>query len=170
MKKNQIPPADRLQMTVIEKGLLSLPPQSLIVLVMAILTAAKDQLNLTEIAMTVLGKPNEWAPALLNITETIKYKTKTLKVERKFLSIDMVSAYPVNYTETTITNVFCKTQEDAQYIMNTKYLANKPFEGEPSEEFAHPATLKESRNVACTIEDWMSWENNTTTVPTVAGW
>jgi hypothetical protein len=157
-------------MTVIEKGLLLLPPQSLIVIVMEILTIAKDSLNLSEIAMAVLGEPNDWTPSLSKITEIIKFKTKTVEVERKFLSTNMFSAYPVKYIETTTTNVFCKTQEDAQYIMDVGYLANRAFQNEPSEEFTHLATLKESRNVTCTIEDWMSWEKNNPTVPTVAGW
>lgn len=170
MKKNQIPATDRLQMAVIEKGLLSLPPQSLVVLVMTLLAAAKESLNITEVAMAVLGEPNDWTPVLSKMTETVKYKTKELVIERKFLSTNMFSVYPVSYTETTTTNVFCKTQEDAEHIMDVGYLANRPYQSEQSEEFAYPATLKESRDVTCTIEDWVSWENNSPTIPTAGIW
>lgn len=152
---------EKLAMTVIEKYLMSLPGQSILALVIAVISTAKEYLNLHEIAMSVLGQPNNWQPKMWLTSETISTKTKTMFVERQITNVNFFAAYPISYSETTTTTVYCKNHDDAEYIKTRKYLpSNKEFKGEISEEYFIKVTLKETRSFNnCNIEQWERWEN-----------
>jgi len=163
MKKSN--PQEELAMTVIEKCLMSLPGQSILALIVAIIATAREHLNLHEIAMTILGQPNNWQPRMWKTKETISTKTKTMFVERTGTSINFFATYPINYEETTTTTVYCKNREDAEYIKKCNYLpSSREFQGEISEEYYIAVTLKDTREFNyCSIEQWESWEDKDNT-------